>query len=366
MTKYGWNLEDLRKKAFKALEESKINISALDKEHYFNLYQEYIRLINIALVHDGILEYDKVPSGIWLKEIRNEEAIDDYDERSKEIRKKILESFRDFSITPNPTFSKRLDQEFMIHLVGDIIHDVFGDDNYQVYKERILSSPEMLQFTKGTGESLTSLFVLGDKLDIYTSVPDVKNISFISDLSHESGHTYRLVKNDFLVFPENKLKEFEAFSYEIRVLDFMIKHNICGKDAIKAMIKLINRIEALIYILKNMDIEKAKHMQHLTFMAHNKDLYRMAHFPNNHELLRYLEFVKCEYVLPYIYSALAVFDTLESDSALDGYREVISKIGSMNEDEIANSIVENPVDFNNLSNYRKYREKILGLYNDGK
>lgn len=363
MSKYGWNLEDLRAKALTTLEKSKRSNSLEERENYFNLYQEYVRLINIVLVHDDIAGYEKKPSGKWLKEIRRTPSADDYDSRTKEIRKKILDSFKDFPVLPSPHYAMTLDQDFSINLLGDIILDVFGDDNYEVYKERILSSPEMLQFTKGDRDSLTSLFVVGDRLDIYTSVPDVKNLSFLTNLLHESGHTYRLVKNEYLVSDQNKLKEFEAFSYEIRALDYMINHNMCREEAIKAMIKLFNRIEALIHTLKNVEIERAKHLQHLTFMAHNSDLYSKAHFPNNYELLRYLEFVKCEYVLPYIYSALAVFDTLESDTDLEKYREVISNIGKVDEDKIALSIVDNPIDFNNLENYRKYRNKILGLYN---
>ncbi len=366
MSKYGWNIEGLEKTAQTLLEELEITPDGDRRYELWGLYQEYARLIDIAKFSSDNKSIVKVSNHAWLKSIREEEPADDYDENTKNIRSEILKSFNQFEIMPSPTYMLTFDREYIIRLLGDIIHEIFGDDNYRVYKERIISSPEMIQFSKGEGSSLTSLFLKGDKLDIYTSVTDVRNIEFISDLAHEAGHGYRFVANEYLVYPENKLKEFESFSYQIRVLDYMIKNNLHGKEALKAMIKLINRIETLIHMLKNMDLQYSKNMQHLTFMAHSRNLYSNAHLPNNRQLLLYLDYVKCEYVLPYIYSALAVFDTLESDISLSRYREVINRIGMVDEDEIASSIVDNWIDFNNLSNYKKYREKILGLYNGGK
>lgn len=347
-----------RQEYYKDLSEKTEN--EVDKTNYTELYDMYSLLVLERIFSDG----EVISSGVSAKEklttLQEEGCVDDY---SSELKEGIISKFKDIDIElPYVQFSKFMKGDKLIHLIGEAIHDIFGDEAYKDYKSIALDTNNKIQI--GNRETRACMHHITDngKEDYYILLPQKSNISIVNTLAHESGHHHRFMINPSDIKESHLLREYESFSYELRVLDYFIKNGIYKKEAIKAMIRIINLIDSMSGMINNLDLIDSTTVRKLTESAHKRNLYQKYHIPNNEVLLDYLYTIKTDYVFPYIFSALCVFEDMSKPNGIDKYETVIQEIGKTEEMDLVKRIVENEEDINNLKGYKKYKKEIKEMY----
>lgn len=363
MERFAWDIDYITKRQEYYGNLIEVTLDREKRLKYEDLFDKYSLLILENLSSEGKVVSSRTPSIEILREIKEYPFADDYSEYSLKIRDCVIKEFHTLVMDlPYVQFSKTMNGGDVLKYIGNAIHDIFGDDAYKDYKKLAIDTNSNIQI--GNSESRACLHPVDDPEfpNYYVLLPKRSNISIVRDLSHEAGHHHRYSVNDSELLADHLLLEYESFSYELRILDYFIKNGIYKGEAIKAMIRIINFIDACALLLEELDLLESCTMNEFTRKAHERDLYDRLHIPNNKSLFEYLFTVKTEYMFPYIYSALCVFEHMQTDTNLDRYETVIHNIERVSEDELIKEIVENPEDVNNLNGYKKYREDIKRLY----
>lgn len=358
MERFAWDIDHIlkRQEYYKNLSEKEEN------DNYNDLYDMYSLLIMERLFSEGTVVSSGMNANEKLREARSEIGIVGYEDERSSLQERILFKLSEIDdLFPYVHFNKSMNEKNLVHLIGEAIHDIFGDKAYRDYRNLAIDNTSRIQI--GNQETRACLHLVKDneKNDVYILLPKQSNIMAVNSLSHEAGHHHRIVENDAEILEDNLLREYESFSYELRVLDFFIKNGIYKKEAIKAMVRVINLIDTFAGIFNEQDLLDALTVKDLTRKAHDRELYKKLHIPNNEFLLDYLYTVKTEYMFPYIYSALCVFEDMDREDGIDHYERVIHNIGRQSEMELIENIVDNPEDINNLNGYKKYRKEIKSI-----
>lgn len=361
MKRFGWDMNHIneRRAYYKNLIE--ITEDKVLKEKYAELYNMYSALIVEKLFSEGEVINSGIPNAESIKEIKMVPLANEYSIEVLRIKNSIIGKMQSLEMNlPYVQFKRSMNGEKIIKLTGEAIHDIFGDVAYKDYKSIAIDSNSKIQI--GNTESRACTHCVNDPEcpDYYIYLPKCNNISLVNKLSHEAGHHHRLVVNHSEILENHILREYESFSYEIRVLDYFIKYGIYKGEAIKSMIRLINMLDAFASLFNELDLLESETVEEFTRKAHKRDLYNRLHIPNNVSLLDHLYTVKSEYVFPYIYSALCVFEEMHKNDSMEKYGTVIHKVGKIPEMELVKRIV--PDDMNNLNGYREYRKEIRKLY----
>lgn len=358
MERFAWDIDHILKR-----QEYYGKLCEIEENEEYNfLYDMYSLLIIERLFSEGEVISSRMPANERLREAKSEVGISDYDAKRASIKENVLLRLREIDDSfPYVHFNKSMSGKNLVNLIGEAIHDIFGDKAYRDYRDLAVDSTTKIQI--GNSETRACLHSIkdNDKNDVYVLLPKQSNIMVVNSLSHEAGHHHRFVENDSDVLADHLLREYESFSYEIRVLDFFIKNGIYKKEAIKAMIRLINLIDTFAGLFNELHLLEAFTVKDLTRMAHDRKLYDKLHIPNNELLIEYLYTIKTEYMFPYIYSALCVFEDMNREDGLDHYDRVIHEIGKKPEIDLIESVVDNPEDINNLNGYKKYRKEIKSI-----
>lgn len=370
MEKYGWNIEKICSKADIYQQKCKqdgITVEELAK--YEDIVDTYRSLLINALFSEG-----KYCS----KDYTNQQFLDAIRLGTSDIQKEhfsnvksyetIIKELAKFDNIPILKSHKTFSVDDAIELVGLAIHDIFGDEAIRIFKKYIIESPHNIQLGLPQISANVSYINNPDE-ELYILLPKSKSIKLVRDLAHESGHIYRIKKNEYDVPYDSILKEFESYSYEIRILDYFIKNKINLKESIIGIMNLCSQIEhlaLLVYENYKLHLSDEIFIRELKRKANKNDLFNRAGLNNVDELLSYLEYVITENIFAYFYSLVAVFDTLESDNNLEVYHQIVDNIGCIDDKNLAMNCFDDPCGFNNLSNYKKYRMKILALYEEVK
>ncbi|MDE6292386.1 MAG: hypothetical protein K2L98_01755 [Bacilli bacterium] len=333
------------------------------REKYEDLFFMYSLLITERLCSDGEPKRKKMPVIAKIREVQKIQEIDKYSDEVLKIKNSIIEQMRFLDTDlPYVQFRQSMKGKNLVNLIGEAIHDIFGDSAYMDYKNIAIDSTSKIQIGNRESNACMHCIEDGDSPDYYILLPKLSNIMIVNNLSHEAGHHHRFVVNNAEILANNILREYESFSYELRVLDYFIKNGIYKREALKAMIRFINMLDAFAGLFNELDLVESETAEEMTRKARKRDLYRRLHIPNNEVLLDYLNTIKDGYMFPCIYSAMCVFDHMKTDDSLDRYETVIQNIGIMPEEELIKEIVDNPEDINNLNGYKEYKEDIKRLY----
>ncbi len=348
MERYGWDIEYINKRQEYYEHLMEITTDEQEREKYEDLFDRYSLLILGHLLSEGIPGKEKTSAISKIREIQEVPNVVKYAPEVLRIKTSIIEKFYDLDMDmPYVQFSKSMNVNNLAKLIGEAIHDIFGDDAYNDYKKVALDTKNKIQIGNSETQACMRCVRDGDVPDYYILLPRISNIMIVNSLSHEAGHQRRLAINDIELLENHILGEYESFSYEIRVLDYFIKNGIYKKEAVKAMIRIINMLDAFAGLFNELDITESKTAEEFTRKARKKDIYRRLRIPNNEVLLNYLYTIKNEYMFPYVYSAMCVFDHLKTDDNLEKYNTVIHEIGKTPEMDLVRKIVDNPEDINN-------------------
>lgn len=363
MEKYGWNMDHINKRQDYYEHLMETTIDEQEREKYESLFDMYSLLIMGKLFSEGIPGREKHSAIEKIREIQELPNVDKYSPEVLRIRNRIIEKMHDIDTDlPYVQFSRSMNVSKLVNLIGEAIHDIFGDSAYNDYKKIAIDTTDKIQIGNSETEALMHCVKDGDVPDYYILLPRISNIMMVNKLSHEAGHQHRFAINDEELLENHILGEYESFSYEIRVLDYFIKNGIYKREAVKAMIRIINMLDAFAGLLNELDMIESKTAEEFTRKARKKDIYRRLHIPNNEVLLDYLYTIKNGYMFPYVYSAMCVFDHMQTDVNLEKYNTIIHEIGKTPEMDLVRKIVDNPEDINNLNGYREYRKEIRKIY----
>lgn len=363
MERFAWDIDHIMKRQEYYKKLSDITTDQQKKLEYEDLFDTYSFLILEHLFSKGNVVSSGISASTLLEEIKEYPFASDYSEYSLKIRDDTIKKMNDLSMNlPYVHFSKSMSGKNLVNYVGNAIHDIFGDDAYKDYKKLALDTNSNIQI--GNRESRACMHKVKDPdyPRYYILLPRRSNISIVGNLAHEAGHHHRYRVNESEILAKHLLLEYESFSYELRILDYFIKNGIYKREAVKAMIRSINFIDTCALLFNELDILESRTINELTKRAHERGLYDRLHIANNESLLDYLFTIKTEYMFPYIYSALVVFDHMQTDVDLGRYETVIHNIGKMSEEELIKEVVDKPNDVNNLNGYKRYREDIKRLY----
>ena len=160
------------------------------------------------------------------------------------------------------------------------------------------------------------------------------------------------------------LPEFQALGYGTEILEYFIENNIYVKESIVALLEIfksIERVAVLIDADKKFDLHSNFNIGNFKDLCAKIDLYDRANIPNTLNLLEYLSYVYSRNILNYIYSVLAVIEVKDRSDSRDIYEYITHNIGSVSSDEYVYKIFDDPITFNGLDKYKKFRGKILEL-----
>lgn len=246
MGKYGWDIEKIVSKAGIYQQKCKQEgITSEELEKYEDIIDTYRSLLINALFSEG-----KCCS----KDYTNQQFLDAIRLGTSDIRKghlsnvksyeTIIKELAKFNKMPVLKNYKNFSVDESIELVGMAIHDIFGDDAFRIFKQYIVDAPHNIQLGLPQISANVSYIANPDE-ELYILLPRSKSIKLVRDLAHESGHIYRIKTNEYDVSYESVLKEFESYSYEIRILDYFIKNKINLKESIIGIMNLCSQIEHL-------------------------------------------------------------------------------------------------------------------------
>lgn len=363
MEKYEWDINHIlsRGKYYKELVEKSDGEA---KVQYQILCGIYSRLMLDYLFTIGIDVNEKVPDDQKLINIKSLPKIAEYDDFSLEIQKSIFSKINSFvSDFPYVRYSESIDLTSAIKYIRDAIHDIFGEVAYNEFSSITKSSKNI-----HIGNENTSTYVIHvpdpDYEENYILLKNCRNIELVSQLAHEAGHNHRILTNSVNIPKNHLLLEYESFSYQLRILDYFINNGIYKCEAIKAMIRIINMIDAHVFLMQHEELLNSFTIKELTKKAHDLNLYNRIHVPNNEILLDELYTLKQKFIAPYIYSAMCVFDDIYYKDDNSRYNYIINNIGKIEEEKLLNEVISDPEHINDLVGYQKYRQKVRKLYDE--
>lgn len=139
------------------------------------------------------------------------------------------------------TIEEKIDIDDSFRFVGEFIKEIFGDEHFNIYKKYVLENKNYILFDKHNTNARIIPTLEGEYFLILLSSA---NIDFSATLAHECGH---LVKRVLYNEPSriSFLSELESFSYELKLLLWMIKNNIYKEEAKKRFTNLMELLESL-------------------------------------------------------------------------------------------------------------------------
>lgn len=260
-------------------------------------------------------------------------------------------------IIDNSTKHKYLEEisiEESLKIINEFIGYNFGKENQQLFKDFFIKNQDYLLFTC---ENSDQTIQIND--EIYVAVNKNNNIHMTSTLAHEAGHVYRLMKNNNNITYKNTLLEFESFSYEIRLLNWMIQNNVYQKDATNYLLNIMQSVENTAIAKYLNDKYKFYNMTEDELEEKIKDLnlLEITGEDNTNKFYEYVMSSKSSDILTYTFSLLRVINDLENHNYLENYRKVISTLGNLNQQTAQEEIFKK--DITDLSFYKEYKKILI-------
>lgn len=277
-----------------------------------------------------------------------------HSKEDKEIFKKICTQMITSENTVKHNYLEKISIEESLKIIHEFIGCDFGKENQQLFKNFFIKNPNYLLFTNDVSGQTVQI-----DDEIYVAVNKKNNISTTSTLAHEAGHAYRLVKNNNDITYKNTLLEFESFSYEIRLLNWMIKNNIYQKDATYYLLNIIQSIENTSIAKYFNDRYRFYNMNEyqLEDKINDLNLLKITGEDNTNKFYEYILTSKSSDILTYSFSLLRVINDLENPNYLENYRKVISNLEKINSQAAQEEIFKR--DITDLSFYTDYKKTLI-------
>ena len=366
MDKYTWDINYLAnlKHQFKIKlfnsEDEETNL------RYSSVIDQIDILMSISLMSGGEIINSKVRGQELLDSFRRQKSIDDYSGLVPDLMSKTVPLFNQFDRIKNSKYSAKLNIHECVYLLGDIIKEVFDEEHYNTYKKYVIDGNHFIQVSNLVEAASISTITSDDKDYHFMLLPDKNNFILFSNLVHEVGHLFRLTHNDTSPLLDDKLYEFESYYYQVKILEYCIENDIYRNDAIIALLDIFKDIERVAILLDSsyrFNLQNQFNIGTFKEICAKIDLYDKTGVNNTLELLEYLSYIHSRNILNYIYSFLAVLEVKDRDDEVDVYNHIVTNIGKISSDEYVYNIFDDPITFNGLDKYKKYRSKILGLTN---
>lgn len=361
---YKWDFEyllDLQEDFQMKADESTLDV---DKERYLDIVDEISELLCMIVFSEGTLVSDNIRQQEMLDNLRMCEYVPDYSDLTDDLVDKLIPMLADMDIIPNIKYKTKIDMATCLDILGNVILNVFDEKHLEVYNEYIRNKKDVILLSNVIeSASTTTLNVEGEEIH-YIAVGNKNNFDMFSNLIHEIGHVFRLVNNKYLIDEDDKLYEFEAYMYQIKILDYLIKNDVYRDEAITALLdifKTIERVAVLIDASKKYGLKKQFNVGNFKDICAKINLYDRAYLNNTSHLIEYLEYIYSRNILNYIYSLLFVLEIFDEEKEEEIYNYVINNIGNMNTDMYVKEIFDDPITFNGLKKYKDYRGYVLSL-----
>lgn len=372
MMQYGWDKKEIieTRKIYYNLEKqfsnNKDHLSIKNSRNYNETREYYNLLFEILTAPNG--EDIKQSNKELLKIIREEYA---YEEEINYIDKQIILSLQDI-IQKEETMPDKLilsqtnftDKE-KIELVGDMIQSKLTKEHYLYFKNLFIDNKNHILFS----DTIDSVFLYNSyNNDRHVIIEKCNNISEILDIAHEAGHNYRNCINHIRTLNDNDIVgEVESMWYEILMGSYLIEEGVYKDDAIGLITDTFSSVEKKTLVsgvcLRN-DIQSIKSIQEFTKMAQEYNLYEKTNSNSNTDLLSLIYKAKCEATHIYMYSLLVVLELLEiykqdKKRGILCYENFVSRLDNASNYSLVKELNNDYITFNNLNNYKKYRQKLL-------
>ena len=380
MIKYGFDLEEIKSKKKKlehylASEYSNISSSEVESiKKYIDVC--YTILYNFRKDKQSYLYQDEEAySNIELiNEMKDYITNDKYSSEHKLVRNIICEKIYRLNLPRKKDLNIynviNLSNNECVELVGDMIRKKLGMNHYNVYKSMFINNPKHIEFS----DLYDSCIYSSDTpLNSYVIIKDKNDISKASDLAHEAGHYFASVSMTNYSNIETSLDEVESIFYEILFIDFLIEENIEKHDAYNLLYELLEdavcQKAAILYAEYSYPIYKLNSVKDFKIMANKYDLYNRTGFSSSRDLLNWINTYNEENSFIYIYSTLLVLELFNQykinrnkKNVISRYEKFINQIGRVPDFKLASYINKDYITFDNFSNLKKYRKKVLDLY----
>ena len=363
---YKWDFDSLVKLQEEYTEKMENAKEEYLKEQYQEIIDEISLMLFMVIDSDCSLSSEYVRQQELLDEIRGMEIVPDYSDLTDDLVDELIPMLANLSILPNIKYQKKINMDECISILGDVILKVFGKKHYDVFNEYILSKNDSILLSNVLESASTTTLNVDGVDRHYIAVTNKNNFEMFSNLIHEIGHLFRLVNNEYIIEEDDKLYEFEAYMYQFKILDYMIENNIYREEALVAMLeifKCIDRVAVLIDASKQYGLKKMFNVGNLKDTCAKMNVYDRAYLENTTNLLEYLAYIYSRNILNYIYSSLFAIEIIGEEDEKKIYNYVINNIGNMNSDMYVKNILDDPISFNGIRQYKEYRSHILSLIN---
>lgn len=354
----GWNIDYFEEKISenKKLiinEKSKKNIEKLEKTVFaYNFLKNVLKEKDIPIEN---CEYYFEPQ-LFLYEYKLIKKLHTYPHSKIDNKhfKNICTQITNIENATKHDYLEKISIEESLRIIHEFIGCDFGKENQQLFKDFFIKNQDYLLFTNdNSGQTVQ----IDD--EIYVSVNKNNNISMTSTIAHEAGHAYRLMKNNNDITYRNTLLEYESFSYEIRLLNWMIKNNIYQKDATYYLLSIIQSIENTAIAKYFNDRYRFYNMNEyeLEEKMNDLNLLKITGEDNTNKIYEYILAAKSSDILTYSFSLLRVINDLENPNYLENYKKVIPNLEKINSQKNQKEIFKK--DITDLSFYKEYKKTLI-------
>ncbi len=354
MTK-GWNFDYLNSMAAKYEELERLEQDEEFKVNYGDLKDKYLDLSTKLLIQQGKTTYDKVTTEDFLSMCNGANNLHIYSEYYDRLINKFTLKIENLPRIVMPNYKRTISKDESYGIVGDFIKYYFGDEGYEIYKRDILKKPEYILYNHI--DELSDVTLVGDEEYIY--LVDHDDIRFTSALAHEAGHIAKSSINKTSPY-DLLLGEFDSFSYQIRLLIFMINKGIYQRDALKELLRLMDFAEKILiikYYNNKYKLNNIKDPNYFNNQIEKLGLKEKSGIKDDEELYDSIYSILIEDFIKYIYSLLAVFGELDNPDYLKTYYDVIANMGIVEHKKL---VRRNNISINKgINNYLELRNELV-------
>lgn len=353
----GWNFDYLDSMAKKYEELSAKETNQELKSQYEEIVEIYQLLMVRVLFQQGEVYYSDVTTKDFLSEYNEANNLHIYSRYYDTFMNRFALEVESKPKIIIPNYKRKISKDESFDIVGEFIKYYFGDEGYDIYKSEILYNPEYTIYDHI--DDIPSVTFVAD--EAYLSLPDCDDIRFTSGLAHEAGHIAKSVINN-LSSNDSILGEFESFSYQIRLLIFMINRGIYARDALKELLglmKLAEKVSIVKYYNNIYKLNKIKNPDYFDALIEKIKLKEKASITVERDVYDTIASILEKDYTRYVYSLLAVFGELTNPNYLQTYYNVISNLG---QEEHKRLVRRNNINVNRgKNNYFQLRSELINL-----
>ncbi len=346
MEKKGWNLDYLSKKIEKCREEP----SSLEDLEVYQL------LLCTLLFQEGEVEEEEVDLSSSLELLSGLSNPYHYSSSVQRNCSSIARQMLGFDGISPSSCSSKISHEEALSLVGDFIQSEFGVSHLKVYQEFFLHRSEYVLFDRISDLSAVTITKEGER---FIQIRDTRDVDMVSKIAHEAGHVYR---SWIYSYPEKEhiLGEFESFSYELRLLQWMMKQHLYEEDATNCFLqsmRLLENLTILSYLDRCYHFHLMKSPSKLEERVQQLGLLSRTKESSLSSLLDYLYSVLQMNHPTYLYSYLAVLQQWDVPSYLENYEWIVRNLDKKKPSSILQKVCRDPI--TNLTSYEKKRKILM-------